>query len=169
MPTVNLKLYSFPQGGNRKSVKIVDKGELNWINALEEEVFSKDWLKPPTILLSLDLNFFNLRSGIMMDTKLVVAATGAGMYSLEIDTNRFTSFFGHSTTGHFMTVALGLILAIVLMGITFRYIKAERKVARILAATTDKEAAEGEGEAAKAADVAKDAEDEDEGEDDFSS
>ena len=135
MPTVNLKLYSFPQGGNRKSVKIVDKGELNWINALEEEVFSKDWLKPPTILLSLDLNFFNLRSGIMMDTKLVVAATGAGMYSLEIDTNRFTTGFGHSTSGHTVVTAFGFILAIVLMLITFRYIKAERKVARILKAT----------------------------------
>ena len=97
MPNVNLKLYSFPQGGNRKSVNIVEKGELNWKNVLEEEIFSRGWLDPPTILLSLDLNFFNIRTGIMMDTKFVVAATGSGMYSIEIDTNRFTSDFGHST------------------------------------------------------------------------
>lgn len=105
----------------------------------------------------------------MMDTKLVVAATGAGMYSLEIDTNRFTTDFGHSSTGHLLVVVLGIILAIVLMAITFRYIKAERKVARILKASQEKEAAEGEGDAAKV-EIAKDKEEEgDDDEDDFSS
>ena len=105
----------------------------------------------------------------MMDTKIVIAATGAGMYSLEIDTNRFTTNFGHSSTSHDLVTAFGIILAIVLMVITFRYIKAERKVARILKATQEKQAAEGEGEGAKL-DVAKDKEEEeDDGEDDFSS
>ena len=131
-------LYSFKQAGNRKNVKIVnDDWEIAWIKTLEDEVYSRNWLEPPTIMLTLDLNFFNTKTGILMDTKIVVMEASGGLYSLEIDTNYFTSDFGHKTKWHYVSISLGLALCLVLMITTCCNVKRDRRDQRILNAAIE--------------------------------
>ena len=49
-----------------------ETGEIFWTKALTEEVWDKNWLDYPTVILVLHLNFINQMTGIIMDTKLVV-------------------------------------------------------------------------------------------------
>ena len=104
-----------------------DEGEIEWIKTLQDEVYSRSWLASPTIMLTLDLNFFNTKTGILMDTKIVVMEASGGLYSLEIDTNYFTSDFGHKTTWHYVSISLGIVLCLVLMITTICNVKRDRR------------------------------------------
>ena len=139
MPYVQLKELSFAQAGNRKQIRIANETSINWIEKLNEEIFRRHWLEFPTVILQFDLNFFNQRTGLLMDVKLIVYMTDGGMYAIETDTNRVVTTFGSSNDSKIYWLLGGLILNIVHIAIAIKYMAREREVGRILARKQRKE------------------------------
>ena len=80
-----------------------------------------------------------------MDTKIIILESDGGLFSLEVDTNRVVTDFGHETGGHYAYVAFGVIFNIGQMFISFYYIGIERRDAAIMKSFLEKEAAEADG------------------------
>ena len=65
--------------------------EIIWAQALTEEVIDAGWLEGQTKIFVIDLNFFNLLTGIVMDTKIIMTKKDEGLLVLSLDTNRACS------------------------------------------------------------------------------
>ena len=143
---MQLKELSFAQAGNRKQIRIANETSINWIEKLNEEVFRRHWLEFPTVILQFDLNFFNQRTGLLMDVKLIVYMTDGGMYAIETDTNRVVTTFGVSNDNKLYWLLGGLTLNILHIAIAIKYMAREREIGRILAR---KQRKEGKADASK--------------------
>lgn len=88
---LKLKTFTIPQGGNRKNVSIVDPdtGAIIWKQKLYEELHLNYWGRPPTEILTLNMNFINISTGVVMEVIVVAWQSSTGIFALEIDTNRF--------------------------------------------------------------------------------
>ena len=92
-PKIRTKSEVFAQAGNRMSFKITNfKGEIDWVKAFEDNVFNPlpaedgtkrdNWMFHPTSILTIDLNFYNYVTGIIMDTKIIIHRTESGLITV---------------------------------------------------------------------------------------
>ena len=164
---VRLRLFTFDPAGNRKSVQVARLGEdgsdytIVYREALMKEVFCRGWLNDDVLIFTIDYNFFNVGTGILMSAQMVLTATDQGMLSLEMDTKRFTTPIGQDDTAGTVIIWLSVVLNLANIVKTFRNIKSNRYRERMLAAYAEQEGQEEKGEKEAAA------EDEDQEEEDF--
>mmetsp|Transcript_7812 Transcript_7812/g.9426 ORF Transcript_7812/g.9426 Transcript_7812/m.9426 type:complete len:127 (+) Transcript_7812:1493-1873(+) len=125
-----MRSLTLSPAGNRKNVKIAewdeDEPKIFLREALLREVFCRGWLNDDVIVFTIDFNFFNMQTGILMNTKIVLKEADQGMLSMEIDTHRFTTPIGQDLSWVEIFAYLGLIANLGNIIKVFRMIKRER-------------------------------------------
>ena len=140
---MRLRIYSFDPAGNRKSVQVArqegDSYTIFYKEALLEHVFCRGWLDDDVLIFTIDYNFFNMRTGILMNVQFVLSESDQGLLYLEMDSKRFTTPIGQDTDATTIVIWLSVLLNLANIVKTFRNIKFNRYQARMLAAYAEQE------------------------------